>query len=52
MLLTVPAPPIAAKYLESFKEFPSRVKAAGFTVSDAMAKVTAAATGRPVSRAA
>jgi len=48
----VPAQAIVAKYLESFKEFPPRAKAASFTVSDARTKITAAATGRPVDRAA
>jgi arylsulfatase len=36
----VPAQAIVAKYLESFKEFPPRAKAASFTVSDAMDKIT------------
>jgi len=35
------------KVLETFKEFPPRAKAASFTVSDALEKITAAATGRP-----
>ena len=39
----VPAQAIVAKYLESFKEFPPRAKAASFTVSDAMDKIMAAA---------
>jgi arylsulfatase len=38
--LLVPAQAIIAKYLESFKEFPPRAKAASFTVSDAMDKIT------------
>jgi arylsulfatase len=38
--LLVPAQAIVAKYLESFKEFPPRAKAASFTVSDAMDKIT------------
>ena len=37
----VPAQAIVARYLESFKEFPPRAKAASFTVSDAMEKITA-----------
>jgi arylsulfatase A-like enzyme len=45
--LFVPAQGIVAKYLESFKEFPPRAKAASFTVSDAMEKITAASIGRP-----
>ena len=36
----VPAQAIVARYLESFKEFPPRAKAASFTVSDAMDKIT------------
>jgi hypothetical protein len=38
----VPVQAIVAKYLESFKEFPPRAKAASFTVSDAMDKITTA----------
>jgi arylsulfatase len=38
----VPAQAIVAKVLESFKEFPPRAKAASFTVSDAMEKITTA----------
>ncbi|MBR0824534.1 arylsulfatase [Bradyrhizobium manausense] len=38
--LFVPAQAIVAQWLESFKEFPPRAKAASFTVSDAMEKVT------------
>jgi arylsulfatase A-like enzyme len=40
--LFVPAQAIVAKYLETFKEFPPRAKAASFTVSDAMERITAA----------
>ena len=36
----VPAQAIVAKLLDSFKEFPPRAKAASFTVSDAMDKIT------------
>jgi len=43
MFLFVPAQAIVAKYLETFKEFPPRAKAASFTVSDAMEKITATA---------
>ena len=54
--LLVPAQAIVGRYLESFKEFPPRAKAASFTVSDAMEKIEAAATGRstapPVAKAA
>ena len=39
----VPAQAIVARYLESFKEFPPRAKAASFTVSDAMDKIMASA---------
>jgi arylsulfatase len=38
----VPAQAIVARYLESFKEFPPRAKAASFTVSNAMEKIQAA----------
>ena len=41
--MLVPAQAIVAKRLESFKEFPPRAKAASFTVSDAMEKITSAA---------
>jgi arylsulfatase A-like enzyme len=37
--LFVPAQAVIARYLESFKEFPPRAKAASFTVSDAMDKI-------------
>jgi arylsulfatase len=40
--LFVPAQAITARYLDSFKEFPPRAKAASFTVSDAMEKIFAA----------
>jgi arylsulfatase len=36
----VPAQAIVARYLDSFKDFPPRAKAASFTVSDAMDKIT------------
>jgi arylsulfatase A-like enzyme len=38
--LFVPAQALVAQWLDSFKEFPPRAKAASFTVSDAMEKVT------------
>jgi arylsulfatase A-like enzyme len=41
----VPAQAIVAQYLESFKEFPPRAKAASFTVSDAMEKIESASAG-------
>jgi arylsulfatase len=37
--LFVPAQAIVGKYIESFKDFPPRAKAASFTVSDAMEKI-------------
>jgi arylsulfatase A-like enzyme len=42
----VPAQAIVAQYLESFKEFPPRAKAASFTVSDAMEKIEEAGAGQ------
>ncbi len=46
VFLQVPAQAIVAKYIDSFKEFPPRAKAASFTVSDVMEKITTAAPGR------
>jgi arylsulfatase len=43
MFLFVPAQAVVARYLETFKEFPPRAKAASFTVSDALEKITASA---------
>ncbi|NEW97133.1 arylsulfatase [Rhodopseudomonas sp. BR0G17] len=40
--LAVPAQAVVARYIESFKEFPPRAKAASFTVSDVMEKLTTA----------
>lgn len=40
--LLVPAQEIVARYMESFKEFPPRAKAASFTVSDVMEKISTA----------
>jgi arylsulfatase A-like enzyme len=40
--LLVPAQAIVGQVLETFKEFPPRAKAASFTVSDAMEKITTA----------
>lgn len=40
--LLVPAQAIVAEWMESFKEFPPRAKAASFTVSDAMEKIETA----------
>jgi arylsulfatase A-like enzyme len=48
VFVQVPVQALVAKYLESFTEFPPRAKAASFTVSDVMEKITtssAAATG-------
>jgi arylsulfatase A-like enzyme len=42
----VPAQAIVARYLDSFKEFPPRAKAASFTVSDAMDKITVGVAGK------
>jgi arylsulfatase A-like enzyme len=44
--LFVPAQAIVAQWLDSFKEFPPRAKAASFTVSDAMEKVTVGVSGK------
>jgi len=43
VFLLVPTQAIVAKYIESFKEFPPRAKAASFTVSDVMEKITVGA---------
>jgi arylsulfatase len=42
----VPVQAIVAKWLESFKEFPPRAKAASFTVGDVMDKIATASPGR------
>jgi arylsulfatase len=42
----VPAQAIVARYLDSFREFPPRAKAASFTVSDAMDKITTVGANR------
>jgi len=42
VFLFVPAQAIVAKYIESFKDFPPRAKAASFTVGDVMDKLTMA----------
>jgi arylsulfatase len=41
MFMFVPAQAFVAKWLESFKDFPPRAKAASFSVSDAMDKIEA-----------
>jgi arylsulfatase len=46
MFLFVPIQAEVGKYLESFKEFPPRAKAASFTVSDAMEKIQNATPNR------
>ncbi|HTT03270.1 MAG TPA: arylsulfatase [Steroidobacteraceae bacterium] len=43
MFLFVPAQAIVGRYLETFKDFPPRAKAASFTVGDAMEKITSTA---------
>jgi hypothetical protein len=42
VFLLVPAQAVVAEYLESFREFPPRAKAASFSVSDVMDKITTA----------
>jgi hypothetical protein len=42
MFMLVPAQAFVAKWLESFKEFPRRAKAASFSISDVMGKITTA----------
>lgn len=42
VFLQVPIQAVVAKWLESFKEFPPRAKAASFTVSDVMDKIETA----------
>jgi len=37
--LLVPAQAVVGKFVESFKDFPPRAKAASFTVSDVMEKI-------------
>jgi arylsulfatase A-like enzyme len=44
VFVQVPIQAVVAKYLESFKDFPPRAKAASFTVSDVMEKIS---TGNP-----
>ena len=41
MFIQVPAQAVVARYIESFKDFPPRAKAASFTVSDVMEKISA-----------
>jgi len=42
MFLIVPAQAIAAKWLESFKDFPPRQKPASFSLNEVMAKMETA----------
>ena len=44
--MLVPAQAIAAKWLESFKEYPPRQKPASFSLSDVMSKMTSAHSGQ------
>jgi arylsulfatase A-like enzyme len=44
--LLVPAQAIVARYIESFKDFPPRGKAASFTVSDVMEKISVGNPGK------
>ncbi|MGP8101557.1 MAG: arylsulfatase [Candidatus Cybelea sp.] len=44
MFILVPAQAFVAKYLESFKDFPPRAKAASFSVNDAMDQIQSNAT--------
>src|SRR5262249_42246812 len=40
IFLFVPAQAVVARYIESFRDFPPRAKAASFSVSDVMDKIT------------
>ncbi|KRR09105.1 arylsulfatase [Bradyrhizobium jicamae] len=44
--LLVPAQAVVGRYVETFREFPPRAKAASFTVSDVMEKLTAPNAGK------
>jgi hypothetical protein len=46
VFLLVPAQAAVAWYVESFKDFPPRAKAASFTVSDVMKKIQTATPDR------
>lgn len=46
VFIQVPAQGIVARYIESFKEFPPRAKAASFTVGDVMEKLTTGSPGK------
>jgi hypothetical protein len=43
-ILVITASAVVAQFLETFKEFPPRQKAASFTIDQAMAKLEAALT--------
>jgi arylsulfatase len=45
VFLLVPSQAVVAQWLESFKDFPPRAKAASFTISDAMEKITTTGSG-------
>jgi arylsulfatase len=42
VFIQVPIQAVVAKWIESFKDFPPRAKAASFTVGDVMEKITTA----------
>ncbi|MCP3406401.1 arylsulfatase [Bradyrhizobium sp. CCGB01] len=46
VFLLVPAQAIVAKYIESFKEFPPRAKAASFTIGDVLDNIMTAGPGK------
>jgi arylsulfatase len=46
MFLFVPAQALVAQWLESFKDFPPRAKAASFTVNDAMEKIQSSSSNK------
>ena len=46
LFLIVPAQAIVAKYIDSFKEFPPRAKAASFTINDVMEKISTGSPGK------
>ena len=46
LFLIVPAQAIVARYIDSFKEFPPRAKAASFTINDVMEKISTGSPGK------
>jgi hypothetical protein len=46
MFMLVPAQAFVAKWLESFRDFPPRAKAASFSISDVMEKITRATSNK------